>query len=144
MKYLEMVIKETLRLYPSVPMIGRTTIEDIELDDGAVIPQGTEVTICIFEMHRDKDLYPDPLKFDPERFSEENQANRKPYDYIPFSAGQRNCIGQKYALLEMKSTVVKMLSHYKILPSDKTVELQADLVLRPVDGVYVKIIKREN
>nr|CAD7448371.1 unnamed protein product [Timema bartmani] len=92
MKYLEMVIKEAQRLFPSVPMFVRNLKEDVKVD-GYTLPKGANVTIVNIIMHRDASLFPDPEKFDPERFSPENSQGRHPYQYVPFSAGPRNCIG---------------------------------------------------
>uniref|UniRef100_A0A182J4R7 Uncharacterized protein n=1 Tax=Anopheles atroparvus TaxID=41427 RepID=A0A182J4R7_ANOAO len=143
MKYLDMVIKESLRLVPPVPFIGRKLLEDMEMN-GTIIPAGTTISLNIFTVHRNPKVFPDPEKFIPERFSDDNDIKRGPYDYIPFSAGFRNCIGQKYALLEMKVTIVKLLASYRILPGESTdqVRYKADLVLRPTSGIPVKLAKR--
>ena len=138
-----MVIKESQRLYATVPIIGREPVEDLDVGDGRIIKKGTDIAICIYAMHRDEDLFPEPLKFDPERFSDENQAKRRPYDFIPFSAGPRNCIGQKFALLEIKSTIVKLLGHFKVLPGETELKYNADLTLRPENGLFVKIVQRQ-
>lgn len=87
MKYLEQCISEALRLYPVLPLIGRKLSHDIEIDD-FVVPQGSEVLIPVYNLHRRGDIYPDPEKFDPGRFSPENCAKRHAYSYIPFSAGK--------------------------------------------------------
>lgn len=75
-------------------------------------------------------LFTDPLKFDPERFTEAGQANRGPYDYIPFSAGNRNCIGQKFAMLEMKTMISTLVRNFRLLPTERTKNLKCrvDLV----------------
>ncbi|XP_055548224.1 cytochrome P450 4C1-like [Wyeomyia smithii] len=142
-RYLEMVIKETLRLYPSVPFIGRHLMEDTELD-GITLPAGVEVLISIYMIHRNPDVFPDPDRFDPERFSENAESKRGPYDYIPFSAGARNCIGQRFAMLELKATLIKLISNYRILPGEslRKLRLKTDLVIRPHMGVPVKLMKR--
>lgn len=99
MKYLEAVIKESLRLYPSVPIISRISEEDINYK-GYTIPKGSTVGVLIYMIHRDPNVFPNPEAFIPERFIDsllkEYVHYTNPYAYISFSAGSRNCIGQKY------------------------------------------------
>uniref|UniRef100_A0A1L8E4F5 Putative cytochrome n=2 Tax=Nyssomyia neivai TaxID=330878 RepID=A0A1L8E4F5_9DIPT len=143
MKYLEMVIKESLRITPPVPIFGRRATEDI-IVGGMKIPAGVNMSISVYAMHNCEEFYPNPTKFDPERFTNENSRDRHPYSYLPFSGGPRNCIGQKFAMLEMKMTISKILMNFKLLPHDPAAKLvlQGDLVLKPVDGVYLKILNR--
>ncbi|XP_055542715.1 uncharacterized protein LOC129728307 [Wyeomyia smithii] len=144
-RYLETVIKEAMRLYPPVPFIGRKLVDDLEMN-GTVVKAGQDFLIPIYVIHRNPEIYPDPEKFDPDRFSETAESNRGPYDYIPFSAGSRNCIGQRYAMLEMKTTLIKLLWNYKILPGESLPRLRVktDLVLRPDKGLPVKLIARSS
>jgi cytochrome P450 family 4 len=93
MKYLEMVIKETLRVHPSVPMIGRELNEPTEIG-GVMVPAGVSITLMIYAVHHNPDVFPDPEKFEPERFIDDYELRKNPYEYIPFSAGPRNCIGE--------------------------------------------------
>uniref|UniRef100_A0A182S525 Cytochrome P450 n=1 Tax=Anopheles funestus TaxID=62324 RepID=A0A182S525_ANOFN len=143
LKYLEMIIKETLRINPSVPVIGRRAAGDM-LIDGVTIPKGMDFGILIYALHNDDELYPEPARFDPERFSEEASAKRQPYSYIPFSVGSRNCIGQRYAMLEVKTMLVKLLANYRLLPCDASNQLRikTDMTLKPVNGAFVKIVPR--
>ncbi|XP_022824436.1 cytochrome P450 4C1-like [Spodoptera litura] len=141
MKYLEAVIKEILRLYPSVPFIGREITEDFKLGD-ITVKKGTTVDVHIYELHRRADMFPEPEKFMPERFL--GTEMKHPYAYVPFSAGPRNCIGQRFAMQEMKTTLSELVRHFKIVPKVKGARprIMADLVLRPVDPIYVKFIPR--
>lgn len=90
MKYLERVIKESMRIFPPVPILGRILSEDVQLDQ-YFIPKGTAVTIQVYYLHRDPRFFPEPEKFDEDRFLPENMEGRNPFAYIPFSAGPRNC-----------------------------------------------------
>ncbi|XP_001355223.2 probable cytochrome P450 4d14 [Drosophila pseudoobscura] len=141
LKYLECVIKESLRLFPSVPIIGRHIVEDTLLD-GKLIPAKTDVMILIYHSQRDPDYFPEPNKFVPERFSPERKGEINPFAYTPFSAGPRNCIGQKFAMLEMKSTISKMVRHFELLPLGEDVQLVLNLILRSTTGINVGLKPR--
>ncbi len=143
MKYLERVIKETMRIYPSVPFIGRILSEDVQLDE-YTLPKGTMVTLGIYFLHRDPRFFPDPEKFDPDRFLPENTVSRHPYAYLPFSAGPRNCVGQKFAMYEEKSVLSSIIRNYKITSVEKRdeIDLMAELILRTHNGINVKLERR--
>ncbi|XP_023309982.1 uncharacterized protein LOC108904025 [Anoplophora glabripennis] len=145
MKFLERCIKECLRLYPSVPFIGRVAGEDIKTSNGYTIPKGCEVNIYIYELHRSTQYWEDPEKFDPDRFLPENVAARHPFAYLPFSAGSRNCIGQRYAILEIKAALCGILRKFKLIPVDtpQQIKYKIDLILRPTGQVRVKFMPRK-
>lgn len=144
MKYAERVVKETLRLYPSVPLFARFMREDLEITGGYVIPAGANVTISCYQMGRNAAVWPDPEKFDPDRFLAENIATRHPFSYIPFSAGPRNCIGQKFAMMEMKSTLSKVVRYCTLsLPSPGyRPHVEGQVILRAPDGVLLNVAPR--
>ncbi|XP_066141604.1 cytochrome P450 4C1-like [Euwallacea fornicatus] len=139
LKYLEMVIKETLRLYPPAPVISRVVEEDAEFK-GHTIPKGTVIVMSIYNMHRDPDYYENAENFDPERFMETATKNSA-YTYIPFSAGPRNCIGQKFAILEMKTFISKMVMNFEILPANppREMELISETILKSRNGVHIRL-----
>ncbi|KAI4462783.1 cytochrome p450 family 4 [Holotrichia oblita] len=137
LKYIERVLKESLRIYPSVPTISRTTSDDIKIDD-YIIPKGTSVAMHIFDIHRNPKYFPHPTKFDPDRFLPENSKDRHPYAFIPFSAGPRNCIGQKFALMEEKILLSYILKNYKVTSTQTVdnVNPVVELILRPHEGLF--------
>lgn len=136
LQYLGCVIKETLRMYPSVPLIGRQLEEDTIMS-GHMVPKGTLVIIGIFFLHRSLDFYPEPDVFNPDNFLPENVEGRHPFVYIPFSAGPRNCIGQKFAMMEEKvilATLLRKLKFHSLQPIEDVNPI-GNLILRPSDGI---------
>ncbi|XP_066264992.1 cytochrome P450 4V2-like isoform X3 [Branchiostoma lanceolatum] len=144
MKYLECCIKEALRLYPSVPFFARTLSEDCIIG-GYEVPKGVTAIVPTYNVHRDPNHWPDAEKFDPERFFPENSAGRHPYAYIPFSAGSRNCIGQRFALMEEKAILSSIFRHFRIETTQQRDDLKplGELILRPESGVKIKLFRRE-
>jgi len=92
--YMDLVIKESMRLCTPVPSISRNTGADIKLSNGLVVPKDTEVFLNLQAVHCDPSLYPNPKEFIPERFMDEKLATKNPYAYLLFSKGPRNCIGK--------------------------------------------------
>ncbi|EDO31776.1 predicted protein [Nematostella vectensis] len=144
LKYLECVIKETLRIFPSVPFFGRSLVEDLELE-GRLIPKGTDVGVITIGLHRNPEVWPSPMKFNPDRFLPENSEGRHPYAFVPFSAGSRNCIGQRFALLEEKVVLAYILHNFDIVSTEKSTKIKtcAELITRPRDGIFVSLTTRE-
>lgn len=143
LKYLECVIKEAQRLFPSVPFIGRKHDTDFDLGNGQVIPAGVQVGVFIYLVHRDPRHWPEPEKFDPDRFLPENSKKRHPFASVHFSAGPRNCIGQKFAILEEKSLLVNIFRKYKVtsLKTYETIlcEQSPSMILRTESTLPVKL-----
>ncbi|KAL3283332.1 hypothetical protein HHI36_006480 [Cryptolaemus montrouzieri] len=142
MKYLEMVVKETFRLFPPIPLIGRKIHEDTYYN-GELLPAGIGILLNFYSLHRNPELYPDPEKFDPLRF--EDDKNIPLYSYLPFSAGSRNCIGRKFAMNQVKQTVSKIVRHFKLLPAtpSHTLELVSESILKSKTGFCIKLEKRQ-
>ncbi|XP_073235905.1 cytochrome P450 3A11-like [Porites lutea] len=140
-EYLDCVIKESQRLCPPVPHPNRECREDFNLN-GIHIPAGTEVVIPVYAFHHDPDAWEDPEKFDPERFRGPRKDTHHPFQFLPFGAGPRNCIGMRFALLEIKIALVKILMKYKFVQSPET---QVPLVLHDgatmtaKNGVLVRV-----
>ncbi|OQR71070.1 cytochrome P450 4V2-like [Tropilaelaps mercedesae] len=144
MKYIECCIKEAQRLYPSVPFIARRISEDTMVG-GHKIKTGTIALLYIYGLHRDEEVFPDPERFDPERFLPENSVGRNPFAYVPFSAGPRNCIGQKFAQMELKVMVASTLRRFSLrsgLPRSQ-LHIVSELVTRSRDGLPLFIESRD-
>ncbi|KAH8276370.1 hypothetical protein KR026_006711 [Drosophila bipectinata] len=140
--YLNCVVKEALRLYPPIPAVARFLETDLVID-GGYIPARTNVVVLLWQLLRDEKLFSDPLTFRPERHLDVETSNLAAYSYIPFSAGPRNCIGQKFALLEMKTMVIQLLRHYQLLNLGPDVEPSIKIVLRSRSGVNFGLKRRE-
>nr|XP_022908458.1 cytochrome P450 9e2-like [Onthophagus taurus]XP_022908459.1 cytochrome P450 9e2-like [Onthophagus taurus] len=126
MKYMDMVVSETLRKWP--PAVGSDrvcnetfTIEPKNPGEKAItLQKGDIIWFPTNAIQRDPKYYPNPDKFDPERFSDENKHNIKPYTYLPFGLGPRNCIGSRFALLELKTIFFHLLRNFDLVVTEKT------------------------
>ncbi|KAK4874018.1 hypothetical protein RN001_013378 [Aquatica leii] len=129
MKYLDMVLSETLRKWPNTTTVDRAcvkpyTIQPIHPEEQPVhLNKGDLLWIPMFALHRDPKFYPQPEKFNPERFNDENKANIRPYTYLPFGSGPRSCIGNRFALLEAKLIIFKLLANFDFIVIKKTARL---------------------
>ncbi|XP_054711577.1 cytochrome P450 4c3-like [Uloborus diversus] len=138
LKYLDCVLKETRRLLPPTPFIARD-LEDDTVINGYTIPKGTSCGILIHMLHRDPDVFPNPEMFDPDRFLLVNTTKRHPFAYVPFSAGPRNCIGQRFATFEAITVMATILRKFCIKSRDHLdkVHIVDELVLRSDNGLYM-------
>ncbi|XP_055612643.1 probable cytochrome P450 313a4, partial [Uranotaenia lowii] len=136
LEYMEMVIKESMRLVPVVALVGRICEKDLTVGEYE-IPAGAEIVIPIIKLHRNKRIWgPNAEEFDPENFSRGNCAKMHPYAFLAFSGGARNCIGMKYAYLTLKIVLANLLQHYRFSTRLKLDELKfhASIVLQIANG----------
>jgi cytochrome P450 len=133
------VVAETLRLYPPAFVLARRVLEPVQLDGYELEPNSLAV-IPIWSLHRDARFFPDPLRFDPDRFTPEAKAARPRHAYMPFSYGSRNCIGEHFAWMEAVLILTVLLSRYqfRLAPGQK-IEPQPTLTLRSKYGMRMRI-----
>ncbi|XP_047986664.1 cytochrome P450 4c3-like isoform X2 [Leguminivora glycinivorella] len=148
LKYLERVIKETLRLFPPVPFIIRKVDEEITLPSGRVLPAGSGVVVSIWGTHRNPKYWgPDAEKFDPDRFLLERFNLKHPCAFIPFSSGPRNCIGYQYALMSIKTALSSILRYNRVVGDTEAcatpqIRVKLDVMMKAVDGYEVALERR--
>ncbi|XP_054771710.2 cholesterol 24-hydroxylase-like [Lytechinus pictus] len=132
LEYLNLVLKEALRMYAPASIVNRVTGTDVKASTGIVIPKGSQVSLSPFVMGRMAKYYKDPLIFRPERFIE---SKHSPYAYFPFGYGQRSCIGQQFALIESRIIMAKLLQKLKFdLVPGQSWNISFAVTIRPVDG----------
>ncbi|XP_023235109.1 cytochrome P450 4C1-like [Centruroides sculpturatus] len=143
MTYLECVIKESMRIYPPFPVIGRKISHKITIGD-YVLPSQSSCYIYIHAIHHNPSVYKNPEVFDPDRFLPENFKSLPPYAFLQFSAGPRNCLGSKLAMIKMKTVLANVLRNFKIHsldPQDKIV-MYYEVVMTPVSGIRMWVENR--
>lgn len=143
-KFLEMVIFESLRLYTPVPNTQRHCCKTVTVS-GVTIPKGADVLLPPGIIHQLPQYWPDPHKFDPERFSAEAKVNQTQLAHMPFGWGPRNCIGLRFALLNAKIALIETLRRYTLARGPETVaemKTKIGITLAPVDKVMIKILPR--
>ncbi|XP_056141763.1 cytochrome P450 4B1 [Lampris incognitus] len=138
--YTTMCIKESLRLYPPVPGMARKLTKPMTFFDGRSLPEGCIVATSVFGIHRNQTVWENPNDFDPLRFLPENVSKRSPHAFVPFSAGPRNCIGQNFAMNEIKVVIAQTLRRYQLVedPTRKP-KMIPRVVLRSLNGIHIKI-----
>ena len=149
LKFLEQVIYESMRLYPPLTtFVSRRAKTDYQYKD-MIIPKGADIRVPVYYIQRDPNLWPNPEVFDPQRFSDENKHQINAVAFQPFGVGPRNCIGMRFALLEIKLTLSKLLIQYKLIASENTElgDITRDfkvISMTPKYGVFAKAVKISN
>jgi cytochrome P450 len=146
MDYLDMFVRETLRMYPIAPIVvNRQSTEEFNIEGIGKIPAGTRIAVDMYSLHFDPDLWGpvDPHTFYPERFA----TKRHPMAWIPFGAGPRNCVGMRFALIELKMALVRLLKTYSIIDcGEKThksfEQLKENFVIAPRE-VTIRLQRRD-
>ncbi|XP_017777370.1 PREDICTED: cytochrome P450 9e2-like [Nicrophorus vespilloides] len=154
LKYLDMVVSETLRKWPPVPVVNRRCTVPFVLkaerpeEKDLHVTKENGIIVPTIAMHYDEKYYPNAHKFDPERFSEENKEKINPYTYLPFGSGPRNCIGSRFALMEIKMFFAVALKFFTIEAIEKTVSKiemnPKNFLLTPKGGFCVGFALRTN
>ncbi|KAL7026340.1 hypothetical protein ACKWTF_013873 [Chironomus riparius] len=144
MKYLDMVVNETLCMYPPAPLAARQASKNYKISNSNLeIQKGSLVFVPIFIIHNDSTYYPEPEKFDPERFSAENKAMRHPMAHMPFGDGPRSCIGNRFGLMQTKIALIQLLKNFKVSKTSKTPETiifnPRAPILQPIEDVVLKL-----
>lgn len=151
MKYLDMVVEETLRMYPIVPLLERECTPINKKRFYSLRPhaecyarRGMPVFISNLAIHHDPKYWPEPERFDPERFNAENKSNQTPMSYLPFGAGPHNCIGLQIGQLQIKLGLIYFLRQHRVEFCDKTVEhISFDAkfaLLASEHSIYLKVV----
>jgi cytochrome P450 len=142
LKWTRMVIEEAMRLYPPAHTISRTAIGEDRIG-GVRIPPESNISISMYMTHRNPNLWRDPERFDPERFTPAAVAERHRFAYLPFGGGPRICIGSAFALAEAQIIVATVAQRYRLLLApDHAVEPIGLITLRPKNGIRVTLEPR--
>jgi cytochrome P450 len=142
--YAKMVFAESMRIYPPVWIVGRHAIRDTKID-GLLIPKGSYVHVSQFLMHRDPRYFPEPERFDPERWGADAIAARPKFSYFPFGGGGLQCIGEGFAWMQGVLVIATVASRWRMqLVPGSRIELEPQLTLRSRHGMPMKLEKRKS
>lgn len=144
LRYVWAVLQESMRLFPPIWVVSRIAIADDEIE-GFRIPAGSLIPISPYLVHRHPDFWQDPERFDPMRFIGSGAAQRQAFQFLPFGAGPRHCIGQHFASMEMQLVLIAILQRYRLVPrAHDVVEPEALVTLRPRNGIWMVPQHRTN
>lgn len=142
LKYTEMVLAESMRLYPPAWAIGRMALNDFEIG-GYVVPKKSLVLMSQYVMHHDPRYFTEPSRFDPERWSPEARESRPQFSYFPFGGGPRRCIGEGFAWMEGILLIAALARQWQLrLEPNHPVELKPVITLRPKHGMRMIVTRR--
>ncbi|MFZ3557774.1 cytochrome P450 [Streptomyces sp. BH055] len=142
MPFTERVVKEAMRLYPAAAATGRQAVADTEID-GVLIPAGSDVTVSAYVTHRDPAYWPEPMRFDPDRFLPEAEQGRHRYAWMPFGGGPRACIGAQFAMLESVLGLAVLLRSYEVeAVDDREIATAFGITMRPAEPVRLRLTPR--
>jgi cytochrome P450 len=135
LRYTERVITEVMRLYPPAWLVGRRALKDYQLGP-YIVPAGSIVMVSQYVMHHDARYFPDPFRFDPDRWTPEARALRPQFSYFPFGGGPRRCIGEGFALMEAIMVLATLAPMWRLrrVPGHR-IALQPLITLRPKHGM---------
>jgi cytochrome P450 len=143
LKYTEMVLAESMRLYPPAWALGRLALEECEIA-GYVVPKKSLVLMSQFVMHRDPRYFPDALRFDPDRWTAAARESRPQFSYFPFGGGPRRCIGEGFAWMEGILLIAAIAQHWQMrLVESHPVALKPVITLRPKHGMRMTVTRRQ-
>jgi cytochrome P450 len=135
LRYTEMVLAESMRLYPPAWAMGRQATNDVQIGP-YLLPAGTYFFFSQYLIQRNPDHFPDPLRFEPERFTPQRKAGRSRFVYFPFGAGGRQCIGEAFAWMESTLVLATLAQRWRLrLVPGQMLEVQPKITLRPKYGI---------
>jgi len=139
--YTRRVFSEVLRLYPPAHTVPRLLVRDMTLG-GHVLPKGATILVSEFVTHRDERFYPQPERFDPDRWLPEIEATRPKFAFFPFGAGTRQCIGEQFAWMEGVLCLAVLVRDWHCwLANTAPAILNPAITLRPKHGLKMKVMK---
>jgi cytochrome P450 len=142
--YTGMIFAEAIRLYPPAYILVRTALQDDSLPSGVDVPAGTDIFMCQYVTHRNARYFPNPERFDPERFNPAVKQERPDYAYFPFGGGSRLCIGEPFARMEGILLIAAIAQRFKmVLIPGQAIAPEPLITLRPKDGIRMMLIERE-
>jgi cytochrome P450 len=141
--YAEAVFSEAMRLYPPAYIVIRRALNDDTLPSGFTFPAGSDLFMCQYWVHRDPRFFPDPERFDPDRFLAETKDERPAFSYFPFGGGSKMCIGESFARMEGVLLLATMAQRFQMtLVPGQTIAPEPLVTLRPKNGVRVRLTRR--